>query len=596
MKVIMVMFDSLNRHFLPPYGDKNYDWVHAPNFKRLAEKTVIFDNCYAGSLPCIPARRELHTGRYNFLHRSWGPLEPFDESMPEILKKKGIYTHLVSDHYHYWEDGGLTYHNRYNTWEIVRGHEGDPWKGEVKDPEIPPHVETMRDGIAHHWRQDWVNRKYMKREEDQPQARTFKKGLEFISKNHTEDNWFLQIETFDPHEPFFTQQNYKDLYKHEYNGLHFDWPNYGVVTETPEEVEHCRREYAASVSMCDHYLGKILDIMDEKNMWKDTMLIVNVDHGFLLGEKGWWAKMVQPIYNEIAHLLFFVWDPRCGKKNERRNALIQTIDIAPTILEFFNVKRPKTMEGAVLKETIENDIQVREAALFGIHGGHVNVTDGRYVYMRGPANPENEPLFEYTHLPTHMTNFFTINELRTIELADPFLFTKGCKTMKIKGSDIVSRLQYLFGSLLFDLQSDPYQENPIVNPEIEQVMITHMIKLMKMNDAPIEQYERLKIPIDGKITEKHLMLGEVRHDIVEVIGETEIIWKNKGKSAYSLLIGYIPQPMKKSFIQSFESKIIEKQIKEIDETFVFEFMEKIFPKQYRYYLNSLKLTIKEKAL
>ena len=76
----------------------------------------------------MPARRELHTGRYNFLHRSWGPLEPFDDSMPQQLKDAGIHTHLISDHYHYWEDGGATYHQRYTTWECVRGQEGDNWQ------------------------------------------------------------------------------------------------------------------------------------------------------------------------------------------------------------------------------------------------------------------------------------------------------------------------------------------------------------------------------------------------------------------------------------------------------------------------------------
>ena len=148
MKAILVLFDSLSRKFLPPYGN---DWVQAPNFTRLSENGVTFDNCFVGSMPCIPARRDLHTGRYNFLHRSWGPLEPFDDSMPEILKQNGIYTHLVSDHYHYWEDGGATYHNRYSSWEMVRGQEGDKWKGEVADPELPPHV-----GIAN--RQDCPRR------------------------------------------------------------------------------------------------------------------------------------------------------------------------------------------------------------------------------------------------------------------------------------------------------------------------------------------------------------------------------------------------------------------------------------------------------
>ena len=122
MRAIMVMFDTLNRRMLSPYG---CDWVKTPNFDRLAERTVTFQQSYAGSLPCMPARRELHTGRLNFLHRSWGPLEPFDDSMPELLKKNGVYTHLISDHYHYWEDGGATYHTRYNSWEIIRGQEGD---------------------------------------------------------------------------------------------------------------------------------------------------------------------------------------------------------------------------------------------------------------------------------------------------------------------------------------------------------------------------------------------------------------------------------------------------------------------------------------
>ena len=117
----MVMFDSLNRRMLPPYG---CNWVYAPNFTRLSEMSVTFDNCYVGSMPCMPARRELHTGRYNFLHRSWGPMEPFDDSMPEILKNRGIYTHLISDHAHYWEDGGCNYHTRYSSWEISRGQEG----------------------------------------------------------------------------------------------------------------------------------------------------------------------------------------------------------------------------------------------------------------------------------------------------------------------------------------------------------------------------------------------------------------------------------------------------------------------------------------
>ncbi len=79
----------------------------------------------------MPARRDLHTGRLNFMHRSWGPLEPFDNSFPEMMRDAGIHTHLVTDHMHYFEDGGSTYHGRFRTWDFIRGQEYDPWKAMV---------------------------------------------------------------------------------------------------------------------------------------------------------------------------------------------------------------------------------------------------------------------------------------------------------------------------------------------------------------------------------------------------------------------------------------------------------------------------------
>jgi arylsulfatase A-like enzyme len=488
MKAIMVMFDSLNRHLLPPYG---CDWTNMPNFKRLAEKTVTFDKSYVGSMPCIPARRELHTGRYNFLHRSWGPLEPFDDSMPEILKQNGIYTHLTTDHQHYFEDGGGTYHSRYSTWEFSRGQEGDPWKGNVKDPEIP---EVLNDrGNAPMWRQDWVNRQYMTDEKDHPQAKTFAAGLEFIQTNHEQDNWFLQIETFDPHEPYFSYEKYKELYPHEYDGPHFDWPDYERVTETPEQVEHVRYENAALLSMCDAYLGKVLDAMDEFDLWKDTMLIVNTDHGFLLSEHGWWAKVRMPFWEEIAHTPLFIYDPRCKRQGERCDSLVQTIDLAPTLLEFFDVERPPDMQGIPLVDAVADNVAVHDAVLFGAHGLHVNCTDGRYVYMRASVNPDNSPLSEYTLMPTHMKERFHPGELQNIQLAEPFPFTKDCRTMKIACDPPAeySKTALEYGTMLFDLETDPKQEHPIQDAEVEQRMIKLMMRLMKENDAPPEQFERL---------------------------------------------------------------------------------------------------------
>ena len=114
MKAIMVMFDTLRRTMMPCFQPEDQK-VPMPNFQRLISHSAVFDHHYVCSMPCIPARRELHTGRANFLHRSWGPLEPFDDSMPELLKKAGIHTHLSTDHHRDFADGGAAYQPRYST-------------------------------------------------------------------------------------------------------------------------------------------------------------------------------------------------------------------------------------------------------------------------------------------------------------------------------------------------------------------------------------------------------------------------------------------------------------------------------------------------
>ena len=138
------------------------------------------------------------------------------KGMPEILKNHGICSHLVSDHQHYWEDGGATYHTRYSSWECIRGQEGDPWK---EDLTREPDRRSVFEANKYTWNfpigkamrtHDQVNRRYQCKEELTPLAQTANTGIEFIDINHEADQWFLQIECFDPHEPFFTYEEFLD--------------------------------------------------------------------------------------------------------------------------------------------------------------------------------------------------------------------------------------------------------------------------------------------------------------------------------------------------------------------------------------------------
>ena len=243
--------------------------------------------------------------------------------------------------------------------------------------------------------------------------------------------------------------------------------------------------------MCDRYLGKVLDMMDKYDLWKDTMLIVNTDHGFMLGEKEWMGKNIQPMYEELIHTPFFIYDPRNPIQGERRQQLTQTVDIVPTLAEFFQIAPPEFMDGHSLTPIIQHDTAVRDYALFGIFGGHICITDGRYVYMRSCKDQENGPLYEYTSMPCHMDRPFSLEEMTQAELCDKkeFPFMKGCGVFKIPAKTFVQ--PYRFGTLLFDLANDPEQKHPIHDPVVEEHLCQVMIKMMKENQAPEEQFERM---------------------------------------------------------------------------------------------------------
>jgi hypothetical protein len=120
----------------------------------------------------------------------------------------------------------------------------------------------------------------------------------------------------------------------------------------------------------------------------------------------------------------------------------------------------------------------------------VNVTDGRYVYMRAPVRADNTPLYQYTLMPTHMRRPFGVEQLRQATLAEPFGFTKACRTMKVPaGPPWIDAHGY--GTMLFDLAADPGQERPLADPAAERKMTDHLVRLMRENDCPPEQFDRL---------------------------------------------------------------------------------------------------------
>ena len=497
MKTLFLLFDSLNRSALGAWGGM----IPTPNFDRLAARSTVFDSHYAGSLPCMPARRDMQTGRLNFLHRSWGPLEPFDDSFAAQLKTSGTYCHLVSDHYHYFEDGGATYHTRYASWDFIRGQESDPWVAMV-DPPLgrfraqyhPLQFEDHRDG---HRLQGMINRTRISDAGDFPVVRCVDSAIAFLEENDSSDNWLLQMETFDPHEPFHAPNGYRDA-DSGYEGPVLDWPRYKQVDETAAEIAELRANYAALVRLCDDQLGRILDHLDATDGWRDTAIILTTDHGFLLSDHDWWAKNRMPFYNEVARIPLMIHHPD-QPGGRRISALTQTIDLMPTLLDLHGETPGPYVRGRSLLSLLDGrETKIRDIALYGIFGGAINATDGQHSYFRYPETMESHDLFEYTLMPAHNRSLFTTEELAPATLYRGFDFTSGAPVLRLPARADARRSPRQGGfadtvTVLYDLAADPGQTAPFRDAGIEAEMCDLIRAEMAAHEAPAELYTRFDL-------------------------------------------------------------------------------------------------------
>jgi arylsulfatase A-like enzyme len=495
MNVLFLLLDTVRRDFLSCYGN---NWVQTPNLAKLARRGVTFDNHYIGSMPCMPARRELTTGRYNFLHRGWGPVEPYDDALPRWLReKKGVFSTLLTDHDHYFELGGENYHTAYTTWEFFRGQEHDPWASHVDALALPEGYNPIRQNDPK-LPLNYGNRLRQQREEDFSGPRTCRAAIDWLEANrNAKGEWFLQVELFDPHEPFYTTKKYLEMYGADTNRPAFDWPPYAYTDLPPGDVEHLRKCYAALLTMTDHWAGKVLAKLEEIGQFDDTLIVFTSDHGSMLGEGTAWLKNYMPLYNPIAHIPLVMKLPGGQGAGQRRSGFTQNIDLMPTFCDYFGVTPPPHVQGQSLRPMAERGEPARRDGIFGYFGLAINIADGRHVYMRMPTCEDLGPLNAYTAMPiAGLNRWFDRDTHACTETGRYFNHTYDLPLYKIpvRGGCVRSRHgeeSYRGRHLLFDVQADPQQQSPIHDPAAERRMIERMVHHMQASEAPPEQYQRV---------------------------------------------------------------------------------------------------------
>ena len=482
MNVITILIDSFNRHCLGPYGNR---FVKTPNLDKFAQRAAVFDNHFVGSLPCMPARRELMTGRKEFFWRSWGPIEPFDKPIALEARRLGAVTAIVTDHYHYWEYPAHGYLEHFNSVKTIRGHEVDMWNTDPLDtlPRWAQVIEDARPGMGKVY---YNNAKDFHGEEDFFSPKTLTEASDWLDKNHKHQKFFLWTECFDCHEPFHVPEPYRSMYTDKLSDEYNLWPPYQEGYHghnqpfwekvTPDELEFIRGQYYGKVTMTDKWLGKLFDVMDKHNLWDNTAVIITTDHGHELGEKEKFGKQ-PPQYDLNAHIPLMVWLPGMNEQ-KRINALTTAVDLYPTMLELLGETRPDAPHGHSLMPLINGKASThREAVVYGTHAAGATVTNDQYTY-HSTWDPDAE-----------MNNYSAIM-LRPSPKAIAGKFIPGvdCPVWKMPCNN-----QPVIPELLFDRNKDPAQEHDISSGERNTVkrMRELLKKLMDEEGVPPEQYKRL---------------------------------------------------------------------------------------------------------
>ncbi len=494
MNVIMVLIDSLNRNYICPYGNQE---VKTPNMDYLAERGSVFNNHFISSAPCIPARRELLTGRREFFWRGWGHMEPFDKHLANQAQKNGAVTALVTDHFHYWGERSHGYMEPFDALEVIRGNEIDNWKTDpIKNGEIPEWVKTItsyrEDYLVHQY---YRNIKDFNKEEDFFIPKTMCQAAEWLDNNHQHDKFFLQVEAFGCHEPFYLPEEYRTMYTDKVREGFNIWPPYqrdveGLTAKfwqetTEEEIAYIRAQYKGRVTMVDKWLGEIFAAIERNNLWENTMVILTSDHGHELGEKGRFGKFY-PHYDLNSQLPLIIYHPELSKGGERIEAFSQTTDLYSTILDGLGSGEISSPDGHSILPLLSGEKdKIRDIVVYGTFGSGAVISDKNWTFATGYNNAKNE-LYWYS------------TQLFATDGASPL------KPKEAQAGDWMPEIELPLWqipvdrldqgeSYLFDRQNDPEQNNNLVTakPAVVLEMKEKLIQIMKEEGVPREQFVRL---------------------------------------------------------------------------------------------------------
>lgn len=422
LNVLFIVSDDMNCQ-LGCYG---FDVAKTPNLNKLAAKGVRFDRAYCNYPVCNASRVSFLSGRYPNTTQVFGngtdprvALGPDFQFLPEHFKSQGYFIGA------YGKIAHPTFAKSIKWDEHVepQGRGGDASEGGQRARRQQRAAQAAKgkrgDDVPFAWAATANS------DEQEPDGVTATNVVRMLEE-HKDGPFFIGAGFHKPHVPHTAPAKYFDLHPVDTMPLpvepkgHADHipeiaraPNY-FPNLTAEQQRQIIQHYHAATSFMDAQVGRIMDAMDRLNLWENTVVVFLGDHGWHLGEHGgYWAKMSLMRESALAPLIIVA----PGKSTRAAtSAVVQFIDIYPTVTELCRVKTPDGLEGHSLVPLIDDPQAKWSHPAYGVvsRGPELGraVWTEEYSYLLWPDG--SQQLFRYRSDPGEYTNLADDSQMGTV--------------------------------------------------------------------------------------------------------------------------------------------------------------------------------------
>ena len=412
------VFVLTDDHRYDVLGCTGNDIVKSPNIDKLAKDGVLFTNAHVTSAICTPSRVSMLLSQYERKHgvnfNSGTSVNEYawSKSYPMVMRENGYYTGYIGKNHspigHNGYDSGLM-EKSFDYWYAGHEHLGfypkkrhPIFKHAKKDTQVEILTEGMDDFLSNEHRLEGA--------------------LHFIDERPQEQAFCLSINFNLPHNAGIKSMKllpsdsviYRDLYR----DVDFPLPENYIARKdikTPklpaeihfanerqtgydyvdnvEDLKENMIRYHQAVTGIDGLVGELLRKLKEEGLDKNTIIIFSSDHGIFWGEYGLGGKSL--CYEINTHIPMIVYNPMGKKKNAKpNNALVQSIDIAATMLDYAGIDIPEEFQGKSMKGLVEGETTAHRDYLYtenlwSTHFGNPRceaVQNQEWKYIRYYAN------------------------------------------------------------------------------------------------------------------------------------------------------------------------------------------------------------------